>query len=50
MLTVAIDVALPNEGDKDHAHESSNSSQYVLSGSNLGRQRQTAIKAGVASN
>jgi serine/threonine protein kinase len=27
MLTPAIDVALPNEGDKDHDHQSSSSSQ-----------------------
>jgi eukaryotic-like serine/threonine-protein kinase len=36
MLTVAINVALPNEGDKDHDHQSRNSSQYDLSGSQPG--------------
>jgi len=32
MLTLAIDVAPPNEGDEEHEQESSNSSQYDLSG------------------
>ena len=51
MLTVAIDVALPSEGDKDHDHESSNSRQYDLSGSQPGTPAaDIAIKAGVAGN
>jgi eukaryotic-like serine/threonine-protein kinase len=51
ILTVAIDVALPNEGDKDRDHQSSNSSQYDPSGSRPGTPAaDIAIKAGVASN
>jgi len=51
MLIVAIDVALPNEGHKDHDHESSNSSQYDRSGSQPGTPAaDIAIKPGVASN
>ena len=51
MLTVAIDVALPNEGDEDHDHESSNSSQYDLSGSQTGSPAaDITFKAGVASH
>jgi|SRR5208282_6473254 len=50
MLTAAIDVALPNEGDKDHDHPSRNSRQYDLSGSCTGTPgADIAIKAGVAS-
>ena len=30
MLTVAIDVALPNEAGKDHDHQSSNSRSYLI--------------------
>jgi hypothetical protein len=51
MLTAAIDVALPNEGDEDHDHESGNSSQYDLSGSQSGTPAaDIAIKARVASH
>jgi hypothetical protein len=51
MLTVAIEVALPNERHKDRDHESSNSSQYDLSGSRPGTPvADRAIKARVASN
>jgi hypothetical protein len=50
MPTMAIDVALPNEGEKDHDHPSSNSSQYDLSGSRPGTPgADIAIEAGVAS-
>src|SRR5580698_3734861 len=51
MLTVAIDLALPDEGNEDHHHESSNSGQYDLSGSQPGDPAaDIAIKAGVASH
>ncbi|MGA7925029.1 MAG: hypothetical protein WCA20_03415 [Candidatus Sulfotelmatobacter sp.] len=51
MLTATIDVALPNEGDEHHDHESSNSSQYDLSGSQSGTPAaDIVIKARVASH
>jgi hypothetical protein len=50
ILSVVIDIALPNEMDKHHDRPSSDSNQYDLSGSRLGTpMADLTIKTGVAS-
>jgi hypothetical protein len=51
MLTVAIDIALPNKGDDDRDHRSRNSSQNDRSGSQSGTPTaDMAFKVGIANN